>query len=112
MDIPDEVYKWAEEQVLSTRQGVQSFLRNLLIGCMRRDRPSQPETAVRNSGRGLGVHQDCYNTMLDDYEQRKPDQPIPTATPWEAERTTICPECRRVINPGDQIIITNPADWI
>jgi hypothetical protein len=60
---------------------------------------------------GKGVHVNCYHKMLKEFEERHPGNDPPGATARQAERTTICPQCRRVISPGQQIVITSVTDW-
>jgi hypothetical protein len=60
---------------------------------------------------GKGFHVACYHKMLEEYEESHPGNDPPNATPWKAGRTTICPQCRRIISPGEQIVITSVTDW-
>ena len=121
ISIPSELWDWATDKCEESNQGPASFLRNVLIGAMRRGgaTPSSvaraaaasslgvPNVADRRKERGKAVHDKCYSAMVD----RFTGDEMPTATAWTAERSTICPKCSKAIHPGDEIVITAISEW-
>jgi hypothetical protein len=114
--IPAHLWRWAQERCAEAGQGPASYLRNILIGAATRDSGSAHQQRSANgepkkTTGGKAVHMKCYDEMVDDYERRHPGEDPPNATPWTAERTTICPRCHRAVSPDDPIALTSIADW-
>jgi hypothetical protein len=116
MQVPTAVWQWATDR--KANQGPAAFLREILINEMRKDEATRRDEAIKKNndydkknnnkkGGGKGVHLQCYSDMVSAF---KGDDP-PDATPWEAERITICPKCHLPINPGDQIVMTSWEEW-
>jgi len=117
--VSDGIWEWARRRC-SPSQGPATYLRNILIAVVAGEEPhhqsqSQPQPRPSDERRerrgGKGVHAECYNAMVADFLASHPGEEPPDATPWDAERSTICPRCYRVIDPGDRIVITGMEDW-
>jgi hypothetical protein len=116
MTIPDEMWEWACEQGAVSGEGPASFLRGVLIGAMRprlnnnNNKPQREERKQEEprtySNSGVGIHEKCYEAMVADHQG-----PIPRATPWDATRNTICPECHKFIHAGELIVMTSWEEW-
>jgi hypothetical protein len=110
IQIPASMWRWAENQSRISNQGPASFLRNILTGVMSNaSAVSQYQNSVNvnTSTGGKGIHIKCYEAMVNAFVGTD----FPSATPWEAQRVTICPKCRLPINVGDTIVITKHEDW-
>lgn len=106
--ISDDIWNWAAEQ--ATRDGPATYIRNIIVKEVLRQQAKHPSSDYyHDNGRvgGKGVHVACYERMVD--ERGAAD--IPSATALEAKLMTVCPKCRKVINMGDPIVMTNMEEW-
>jgi hypothetical protein len=107
--ISDEIWQWAVAN--TPGDGPATHLRNVIMAEIIRQQGrgvASREAPSNSGGRGKAIHQACYEKLVDNYGD---GAETPSATALQAQFSNICQCCKKVINAGDSIVMTNLEEW-
>ena len=124
MVVLDTLYDWAERNKRPDQRW-SDFCRDKLVAAMEADyqdqiaraaaqqdqaQPDQPQPQPKKNPRGgKAFHMHCYGKMAEEWDLE--NGPIPDVTEYYSEKSSVCPKCKLLVKPHQDIVMGNPREW-